>query len=43
MIVKGGAALVAGLFTDDIELLADNERMLQRIVDEFCTVRKRKK
>lgn len=32
--VRGKAeSLVAGLFTDDTELLADNEGTLQRIVD----------
>ncbi len=35
--------LVAGLYADDTVLLAENERMLQRIVDEFDRVCKRRK
>ncbi len=35
--------LVAGLYADDTVLLAENERMLQRIVDEFERVCKRRK
>ncbi len=34
-------SLVAGLFADDAVLLAENEGMLQRIVDEFDRVCKR--
>ncbi len=36
-------SLVAGLFADDTVLLAENEGMLQRIVDEFDRVCKRGK
>ncbi len=35
--------LMAGLYVDDIVLLAESERMLQRIVDEFDRVCKRRK
>ncbi len=35
--------MVAGLYTDDIVLLAESEGMLQRIVDEFDRVCKRRK
>ncbi len=35
--------LVAGLYTDDRVLLAESEEMLQRIVDEFDRVSKRRK
>ncbi len=36
-------SLVAGLFADDAVLLAENEGMLQRIVDEIDRVCKRRK
>ncbi len=35
--------LVVGLYADDTVLLAESEGMLQRIVDEFNRVRKRRK
>ncbi len=35
--------LVAGLYADDTVVLAESERMLQRIVDEFERVCKRRK
>ncbi len=35
--------VVAGLYADDKVLLAESERMLQRIVDEFDRVCKRRK
>ncbi len=35
--------LVAGLYADDTVLLAESEGILQRIVDEFHTVCKRRK
>ncbi len=35
--------VVEGLYTDDTVLLAESERMLQRIVDEFDRVCKRRK
>ncbi len=35
--------LVAGLYVDDTVLLAESERVLQWIVDEFDTVCKRRK
>ncbi len=36
-------SLVAGLFADDTVLLAENEGTLQRIVDEFDRMCKRRK
>ncbi len=36
-------SLVAGMFTDDMVLLAKNEGMMHRIVDKFDRVCKRRK
>ncbi len=36
-------SVVAGLFANDKVLLAESERMLQRIVDEFDRVCRRRK
>ncbi len=38
-----GQPVVAGLYADDIVLLAESEGMLQRIVDEFNRVCKKRK